>query len=200
MDFKWLVFDLGGVLVEYIGGGRLKGWMRHPVNDVELSRLWLFSPTVRALESGRLGGAEFARDIIEELDLDVPIDMFLEEFPGFVTGYYPGAEEMLTTLSAKLPLAMLSNTNSLQWERLIQTTSTASLFRRVFLSFRTGYLKPDRDAFAFVIKELGCEPGQIVFFDDNPANVRGALDVGIYAVHVMGFEDMRQIITGMGLL
>jgi putative hydrolase of the HAD superfamily len=199
-DFKWLLFDLGGVLVEYAGTERLKTWMHNGAQDWELHRLWLFSPAVRAFESGRISPVIFAEMIIAELGLNVNPDVFLQEFPDFVTGYFPGAEELLYALSARRPLAMLSNTNSPQWEKLCGMSHADRLFRKLFLSFKTGLMKPDREAYINVVEQLGCEPEDIAFFDDNPDNVRGALDAGIHAVHVKGFEDMRQIIYQMGLL
>lgn len=200
MGIKWLMFDLGGVLVEYTGAARIKTWLPRPVDDWELSRHWLYSPAVRAFESGKISPVVFAYDIIAEMGLSVHPDDFLQVFPDFVTGYYPGAEELLAMLSSRYPLALLSNTNSPQWEKLSKSTYTDRLFRKVFLSFRTGLLKPDRDAYLHVIEKLGCEPEQILFFDDNPDNVRGALDAGIEAVHVLGYEDMRAKVREMGLL
>jgi putative hydrolase of the HAD superfamily len=199
-EFKWLLFDLGGVLVEYVGAAKLKSWMNRPVNDREFSRLWLFSPAVRAFESGRMSPIIFAYNIIEELNLDIQPDVFMADFPDFVSGYFPGAEELLSRLSARHPLAMLSNTNSPQWEKLCRNSRTDRLFRKIFLSFKTGLLKPDSEAFLNVIESLGCAPGDIAFFDDNPDNVRGALETGINAIEVKGFEDMREIIRSMGVL
>lgn len=199
-DFKWLLFDLGGVLVEYVGAAKLKTWMLRPVNDWEFSRLWLFSPAVRDFESGRISPIIFAYNIIEELDLNVHPDAFLAEFPDFVSGYYAGADELLSHLSAKHPLAMLSNTNSPQWSKLCRASRVDHLFRKIFLSFKTGFLKPDSEAYINVIQTLGCAPEDIAFFDDNPDNVRGALDTGIHAIQVKGFEDMRETVKNMGLL
>jgi glucose-1-phosphatase len=199
-DFKWLLFDLGGVLVEYIGLARLKAWLPKKADDWELSRFWLFSPAVRAFESGKISPVVFAYDIIMEMGLNVHPDDFLEHFPDFVTGYYPGAEEMLSVLSSKYPIALLSNTNSLQWDKLCANSYADRLFRKTFLSFKTGYLKPDREAYLHVMEILGCDPHDILFFDDNPDNVRGALDTGINAIHVKGFEDMREFIANLGLL
>ena len=197
---KWLLFDLGGVLVDYVGAARINAWLQRPADDWELSRHWLYSPTVRAFESGRISPVVFATELVAEMGLQVHPDEFLREFPNFVTGYFPGAEELLATLASRHPLALLSNTNALQWEKLCRTTYTDRLFRKVFLSFRTGFLKPDREAFLNVVENLGVEPDRILFFDDNPDNVRGALNVGMEAMHVLGFEDMRGKIREMGLV
>jgi HAD superfamily hydrolase (TIGR01509 family) len=197
---KWLVFDLGGVLAEYVGTSRILAWMRGPVEPGELYRQWLFSPAVRAFESGKIGLNAFAEDIIRELDLDIGLDEILREFPHFVTGYFPGAEELLRALSGQYGLAMLSNTNAPQWSALCGLSGLDRLLDRIFLSFQMGLLKPDPEVYRHVVGKLGCAPEEIVFFDDNAHNVQGAKECGIRAVQVKDFGDLRDTIRRMGLM
>lgn len=200
MEPKWLLFDLGGVLAEYAGAQKLQAWMRHPVGEWELKRMWLYSPSVRAFESGCVSPLIFACDIIGELALDVHPDAFLREFPNFVTGFYPGAENLLEELAARYPLALLSNTNQPQWEKLSGPSAACRLFIELFLSFKTGYLKPDAEAFLNVVHTLRCAPGEILFFDDQPDNVRGALDAGMCAERVEGIEGLKEAVERLGVL
>ncbi len=46
----------------------------------------------------------------------------------------------------------------------------------------TGVLKPDPRAYAAAVEALGVAPGEIVFVDDQPANVAGAREAGLVAV------------------
>jgi putative hydrolase of the HAD superfamily len=47
----------------------------------------------------------------------------------------------------------------------------------------TGILKPDRRAYDLAVSSLGLrDPGQIVFVDDQPVNVAGAVSAGMVAV------------------
>ena len=197
---RWLLLDLGGVLVEYVGTARIRSWMREPADTSDLYTRWLFSPSVRAFESGRMDADEFARGVVEELDLSVGPEEFLREFPDFVTGYYPGAEALLGRLFLRRPLALLSNTNRPQWEKLCSASRERLLFSRTFLSYQTGFVKPDMDAFRNVVRELQCAPGEILFFDDNADNVRGALNAGLRAERVDGIEGLRAAAERLGLL
>lgn len=45
-----------------------------------------------------------------------------------------------------------------------------------------GYLKPERRAFSHALAELGEEAGNVVFVDDQPANVEGARASGLIGV------------------
>jgi putative hydrolase of the HAD superfamily len=46
----------------------------------------------------------------------------------------------------------------------------------------TGYLKPHPEAYARAIKAMGVPGDEIVFIDDQPYNVQGAIDAGIHGV------------------
>jgi putative hydrolase of the HAD superfamily len=46
----------------------------------------------------------------------------------------------------------------------------------------TGHLKPDPRAYAEAIKAMQADPGEIVFLDDQPANIAGAIKAGIVSV------------------
>jgi putative hydrolase of the HAD superfamily len=46
----------------------------------------------------------------------------------------------------------------------------------------TGYLKPNPKAYAAAIEAMGVAPGEIVFLDDQPYNVAGAVEAGIIGV------------------
>lgn len=50
-----------------------------------------------------------------------------------------------------------------------------------FFSCRLGAVKPEAAAYRAVLEALEAEPGDVVFFDDRPANVAGAARVGIDA-------------------
>jgi putative hydrolase of the HAD superfamily len=45
-----------------------------------------------------------------------------------------------------------------------------------------GFLKPDPRAYAAAIEQMGVAPDEIVFIDDQPYNVQGALNAGIRGV------------------
>ena len=48
----------------------------------------------------------------------------------------------------------------------------------------TGVLKPDPRAYQTAAEQLGHRPGEIVFLDDLPYNVAGAVAIGMIAIHV----------------
>ena len=71
--------------------------------------------------------------------------------------------------------------------------SVSVLFNRRFYSFKTGYHKPDPEAFNHVIRETGIIPGETLFLDDNIHNIKTAQLLGFRAIHIHERTDMLDI-------
>ena len=69
--YDYLLFDIGGVLLEHSSGQRIIEWMDNPVSNEEMSNIWLFSETVRKYERGLIKSKEFAEGIVKELQLNI---------------------------------------------------------------------------------------------------------------------------------
>jgi putative hydrolase of the HAD superfamily len=62
-------------------------------------------------------------------------------------------------------------------------------FRTLLFSSELGLVKPDSRIFTAAAARLDAEPGEVVFVDDRPANVRAASTVGMLAVTYTGTAD-----------
>ncbi|HEX3043942.1 MAG TPA: hypothetical protein VHY08_04235, partial [Bacillota bacterium] len=116
--FEYLLFDLGGVLIELAGVSKMLQWINHRVDRAKLDEMWLFSPAVRGFETGKITSVQFAQAMVREFDLAITPSEFLEEFRYFFKGFFPGAKTLIQQLSVKYRIAILSNTNDLHWNRL----------------------------------------------------------------------------------
>ena len=184
--FDVLLFDFGGVLIEYAAGPRLLEWLNHSISSDELWRRWLLSPAVRGLESGEIEPGAFAVALCREFALPVSPEQFLCEFAVWPRALYPGVRELLTQLRPRFRLASFSNTNVLHWARVHDALELVDLFDHHFPSHLIRMLKPDREAFEHIIAVTGCDARRILFFDDNPLNVEGARRAGLTACRVDG--------------
>jgi FMN phosphatase YigB (HAD superfamily) len=94
-------------------------------------------------------------------------------------------------------LAILSNTNPVQWEYIVDgrypllaAGRPGSAFDWVILSYEVKSMKPDAAIYAAAIARAGVEPSEVFFTDDRLENVDGARAVGIDAVHFTGAENL----------
>lgn len=187
---EWIIFDLGGVLVELIGVPTMLEWTGNTMTVEELWRRWLESPSVRAFERGGSSPEEFAKSMVIEFSLPVNDKEFLEAFVTWPKGLYPCVVEMLSDLRCSYKIGSFSNTNPLHWEQFVRKNGIDRMFDMNFPSHQTGFLKPDLDAFVNVVRHLDCHPGQIMFIDDNQINVDSGLEVGMEALRISGSDEL----------
>ncbi len=194
---KLLVFDLGGVIVDF-NIGTIGEWTGLTLDD--FWRKWLKSETVRDFESGKTGRHTFARELTAEFDLPVSPQELLRVYRTWQVGLYPGARRLLETLAPHFMLACLSNTNEIIWTDSIHEFGIDRLFHYRFASHEMGCLKPDPEAYAYLVREVPFSLEEIVFFDDNPINVEAARAFGLDAYVVQGPGGVQEKLESLGLL
>ena len=197
-DIDVVLFDLGGVLVDFGGVDAMKE-LSAIDDDAELWRRWLGCPWVRAFERGDCSADEFAHGVVEEWSLPLTPGEFLEEFRSWVGGPLEGADELVRSTRRHVAVGCLSNTNSLHWDQNEHRWELLRAFDVRFLSFEMGCVKPDRDMFDRVAEELSCPRNRVLFLDDNAINIDGAIAAGFRAVRTAGVGDARQVLVSAGI-
>jgi glucose-1-phosphatase len=193
-----VLFDLGGVLAGF-GGVERMGELSRISDAEEIWRRWLGCPWVRRFESGGCSAEAFADGVVADWELSVSGPEFLAEFRSWLTGPFPGAEDLVAQTRAHAVTACFSNTNSVHWEAGGSGWELMGHFDRTFLSFQLGRRKPDAEAFLAVAEDLGVEPGRILFLDDNSINVEAARQVGYRAERTEGVDNARSALVSAGL-
>jgi HAD superfamily hydrolase (TIGR01509 family) len=193
-----VLFDLGGVLIE-LGGSTELGQLVGEPSEEELWRRWLSCPWVRRFERGHCGADEFSIGMVESWGLELSPDAFIDVFTRWPKGLYPGAEELVASLSGRARTACLSNTNEIHTRLQWSGGGIAELFGTCFFSHEIGLVKPDSDAFDHAIDVLGCPAERILFLDDNAINVEAARAVGLRAERTRGPNEARSTLARYGL-
>jgi HAD superfamily hydrolase (TIGR01509 family) len=195
-----ILFDLGGVLVELGGVGKFMQWLDHSMSVKEMWGRWLGSPAVRRFEIGQTTADEFGAAIVREFALPVGAEEFVEAFTYWPRAPYPGVEPLLASLRHSYRLACFSNNNELHWERIRNGMGLGQYFESSFLSHLIGRLKPDKEAFEFVVDSLDLAPERILFLDDNQLNVEGARSAGMLARRTRGFGEVVSALEDLGIV
>ncbi len=185
-DYKVILFDLGGVLLE-LGEYPLKpDWFRGKIDFA--AQDWFHSDVAIAFEQGRLSAEEFAQTMINTLALDVSSEALLAHFAHWISGLYPQVDETLAALKSDFILAFLSNTNEVHWPRIISEFGFEQHFTHMFASHHLQLSKPNPAIFQVVLQTMNVQAHEVLFYDDNPTNISTAHTLGIDAVHVKGFN------------
>ncbi|GGO71363.1 HAD family hydrolase [Nonomuraea cavernae] len=91
-------------------------------------------------------------------------------------------------------VALLSNAPVCLADGLDELPWIAAIERR-FYSGRMGLVKPDREIFDEVARELDTDPADVVFIDDRPENIEGARLAGMTGVHYTSAAALREALA-----
>jgi putative hydrolase of the HAD superfamily len=196
-SFQVLLFDLGGVLVDFAGFEELGYLLPDAPDRSRVRQQWIDSEAVRLFERGEISSESFANRFLEEWALDLSPGAFLRELDRWRGGLYPGAARLLERLRKTHRLAYLSNSNEVHAPA--HRENLDSLFDHSYFSHELGLLKPEPEIFEHAIRDLAVPPGQIAFFDDTAVNVVAAVDKGMSAHLVGGMPELEHCLERLGL-
>ncbi len=193
---KILLFDMGGIFLR----------LRDPSENFRLTttlerfnRDWLMSTAVRDYERGVIDTEEFAERAVSDLNFAYTAEEFIRRFDRWPHEIYPGAIELLRGIPPRFERAILSNTNALHWGRSDIGQLIHPEVDRAFLSFETGMIKPDEDAYRQVVNHYDCAPDEVLFLDDNRINTEAAEQFGMQSRLCLGIDNVRTTLTEAGV-
>ena len=189
---KLVLFDLGGVLVE-LGDQLFPGsWM--PENESFGLSEWFLSEAAINFETGLISSEEFIRELKQQLSLNASEQEVRAAFEAWPKGLFNSTDELLNRLRGDYRLAVLSNSNEIHQPILMQKFDLESRIEDVFFSHLIGYSKPSHEAFNHVLDALKVKPKEVMYFDDNLANVLAAESLGMQAYQVFSPIDVAKYI------
>lgn len=82
--------------------------------------------------------------------------------------------------------ALLSNTQPSHVRLMRQHRTFLTAFDPILFSCEIGHRKPELAVYHDLLDRLGLKPHEVAFIDDEPANVAGAANAGLHALHHRG--------------
>jgi HAD superfamily hydrolase (TIGR01509 family) len=192
-----LLFDFGNVVVDIDFARVTARWAQSAGCPVEIVRQrYTHDEAYRRHERGDIDiGAYFAA-LRGSLRIDISDEQFLDGWNAVFGGVIPGIAQQLAAAAAQRPIYLFSNTNPAHEAYWVPKYSEVlAPFRKLYLSSTIGLRKPDREAFAYVAREMGVAPERILFFDDLVENIEGARRAGLQAVHVRSNADVAEALA-----
>ena len=123
---------------------------------------------------------------------------FLESIGAPVAGMSALVDELA---AADVPLYAITNFSHEFWPPFrSREAAMFDRFRDVVVSGVEKLVKPDAAIYRLALDRFGLEATRTVFIDDNAANVAGAADVGLIALHFVDEPTLRDELKALGLL
>ena len=193
---KTIIFDLGGVLVHLDWDKACAPLAR--LSDQSYAAVMKEvrnGPVVEASMLGDLSPEEFHQALCAKIRVDIPFDRFIDLWNGILAADAEMAS-LVTELGSAHRLVLASNTDAIHFAYAQEHFSVLRAFDRYYLSYEMGLLKPDPAYFQHLLRGLQTDPGDCIFIDDRPENVRSARDAGINALVFESIGKLKSDLTG----
>lgn len=191
---KALLFDLGGVVIDYDFNRVFARWANDSERSFEeIQSRFSFDHSFEALERGEMDATDYFDSLRTSLGIDISDRQFEDGWNSVYLDEIVGMAELLDFAKQNLPIYALTNSNAVHkkvWS--IQFRKTLSRFRTVFNSSDIGSRKPDPEVFHFIANATGVPLHQMIFYDDLMENIVGAEAVGMNTVHVTSISDVEE--------
>lgn len=198
-EIEVVFLDLGNVLAFHdddVLFRRLSEYGGAPPEVIRERLLALWDPCNR----GTLAGDQLRRAISKASGATTVMDA--ETFLQVWTCYFRIHQEVLPMVEGLLgraKVALISNTNELQWRFLRPQLPLLERFSALVLSHELGLAKPDPEIFRTALRRVGRPPEACAFFDDIPAFVDAARTLGIQGQVFTTAANFRVQLARLGL-
>lgn len=198
---KTIVFDLGGVLVDW----NPRYLYRSVFNDDAKMNHFLAN-----ICTGNWNELQDAGRSIQEAtevlvghftEYEFYIRMFYGEWQKMLNGPINGTVDILKTLKNKeYRILALTNWSAETFPIALGLFDFLHWFDDVLVSGKEKLIKPDPAIFNLLIKRYSLDPAQTIFIDDNIKNVTAAKEVGLDAIHFTDPHILRLQLNERGII
>jgi len=193
---KTIIFDLGGVLVdwnpEYVYLKEFKGDRR--------KMKWFFDNVCTSNWNEEQDGGKLMKEATEERiklfpDYERLIRMFYGRWEEMLKDEISGTVEILCKLKNKnYKLIALTNWSAETFPVAIKKYKFLELFEGIVVSGEIKMLKPFKEIYNYTLNKYNLNPKECIFIDDRLNNVEGAVKCGIEGIQ---FESPEKLIINL---
>jgi len=201
-SIKTIVFDLGGVLVDWS-----PNYVYNTLIPDAEKRKWFFDNICTSdwnedQDAGRLIKTATIELVAKHPDYKVEIEAFYGRWEEMLKGQIDGTVEILKELVEAKTHRIYGLTN---WSA---ETFPVALGRFEFLQWFEGIVvsgmemtrKPFADFYQILFDRYEIDPTTAIFIDDNAKNIVGSEAVGMRAIHFKNPRQLREELEQLGLL
>ena len=201
MTTKAVVFDLGGVLIDWDPRYLYRKLLADEA-AVEEFLATVCTPQWNAEQDGGRPFAEGVAELVERFPAQAAaIAAYHERWPEMLGGDIPATVELLAELrGAGIPLYALTNWSAETFGTARERYPFLEWFDGVVVSGEERMIKPDPAIFRLVADRFGLDPRATVYVDDSEANVAAADRLGFDAVQFTNPAQLRRDLAARRLL
>ena len=198
---KALLFDLGNVLLPIDLSLTFQAFSQLSTyfNPLEIQDKIINEGLWLGYEAGLLTDEEFRNLLRDKLAMNCSNEEFDQAFSALLLDFPSNIYTFLKDLTSNFDLYLLSNTSVIHSRIFLNIQlgpngeNLFGLFKKAHFSYEMGLVKPNSLIYQQVLSENNLEAGQVVFFDDNAANIESASQLGIDSILIDPKTSLSQI-------
>jgi 2-haloacid dehalogenase len=200
MNINNIVFDFGGVLVDWNPRYLYKD---HFKTEVEMEDfLENICTDAWNIEQDRGRPLAEATKLLQNKypkfhDL---ISLFYGEWETMMKSNIPGTVKVLHEVRPKYNLYGLTNWSAETIDFAYNRFDFFEHFDGIVVSGVEKLIKPNHAIYHLLLNRYNIKADESVFIDDNAANIKAAKELGFQTVHFVSPEQLREELSGMGVL
>ena len=194
-----IIFDLGNVILNIDYQNTIDAFEKIGVPDASIfysksSQLNIFNQ----LETGHISKQNFILEI-QKFVPKASASQIINAWNAILQDLPNERIEILKDIKDKFSIFLLSNTNTIHIEKIIDKLGKKkyeefyNLFDKVYYSHEVKLRKPNADIFKLVIKENCLSIKNTLFIDDSIQHIESAKKIGLKTYHLDGNETVESI-------
>jgi FMN phosphatase YigB (HAD superfamily) len=194
-----IIFDLGNVILNIDYQNTIDAFKKIGVPNAssfysKSSQLNIFNQ----LETGHISKQNFILEI-QKIVPKASASQIINAWNAILQDLPNERLEILKNIKDKFSIFLLSNTNSIHIEKIINKLGEKkyeefyNLFEKVYYSHEVKLRKPNSDIFKLVIKENCLSIKNTLFIDDSIQHIESAKKIGLKTYHLDGNKTLESI-------
>jgi glucose-1-phosphatase len=193
-----IIFDFGGVLINIDFLRTINAYKKLGAEDFDRYYTKAAQSGVfDELDKGHISAEAFATELSKFLPSGVSTEQIIAAWNEIIIDLPAYRIEMLRTIKPHYRTFLLSNTNDIHYEIYnawlrdeYGSPDFTGLFDGVYLSFRLGMRKPEREIFDLVLHEQGLKKEETLFVDDSLHIIHATQAMGIPSCWLKDGQDV----------
>lgn len=189
---KNVIFDLGNVLLNFEPKGYLKS--KIPTEKIEIIYKSIFqSEEWMSLDRGTITEEEAKANIIDRnIEYKEYINIAFENWYDILKPIEKNVKILEKLKDNNYKIYYLSNFHELSFKYVTQKYDFFKKFDGGVVSYEEKLLKPECEIYERIIKKYNLNPKECIFVDDTKINVDGAMECGLYGIHLKDIDALEE--------
>lgn len=186
-NVRLVIFDLGGIIMPIRMEKTAKAFAAlgaHEIN-AHVTASHAHDGIFNLYQNGMISTPDFIVALRKETGIKASDEEIRDAWNAML--HEPDVERLrlIEKIGKKVPTVLLSNSNDMHivWarERMETYRGFEYYFKKTYFSHEVKMAKPDAQIYEYVLRDMGVDARDAVFFDDSPLNIEAAKELGIDA-------------------